>query len=646
MASKRLSLEEILGRLMAQNYQEWDQALRRVAEAQILHEVIVAVKAGCSVYSAIEGILSQVRANARAARVTDLSAALDVREGSSGLLVNASKLQAVEHSLMSKQEEEDNALEGLRAEYMEQVEAVAADLQAAEQEAEQPGNGKEKKQKQPKKARKGHIMTEAARRVGPKPQHPLEIQVERTEARMRWRSWKRLELNALELAAYLTSDEGGRKLRLQYGRNGKSELEEVRKPNGGEEEEPSAKARGKRLASSPTTQGEKRAKLSANGNGTAPLGESEKVVKELHDVRMELGLVNDSLGLYAAGPSIRRSRRQAGIDADSDAEVEIDPAELAQQLENAKVFIRTFKEAIRHKDCQEKAKKVQDTADAEANELYGRLKFVKAQSSSKGSDVEQTNPTSCPICFDDLADVRQTITRCNHRFCSACIHEALIAQGAQATCPLCRTPLTEADLFDAVSEEEAAAQREMQARNQQAAEEYGSKIAVMLEELAIMRDFDPGAKAIVFSSWGRLLRLVGEALTANSVGHTTLAGVTLAKREEALRLFAADPNCTVLTVLLSSSSGAAGLTLTSASVAFLMEPCINPGLEAQASARIFRLGQTRPTRVIRLVAQDTVDLAVLEQQKRKAESGSAGMLADEADQGTLVTLAERLRDMP
>lgn len=27
-----------------------------------------------------------------------------------------------------------------------------------------------------------------------------------------------------------------------------------------------------------------------------------------------------------------------------------------------------------------------------------------------------------------------------------------------------------------------------------------------------MREADPGAKAVVFSSWGRLLRLVGDAL--------------------------------------------------------------------------------------------------------------------------------------
>ena len=38
------------------------------------------------------------------------------------------------------------------------------------------------------------------------------------------------------------------------------------------------------------------------------------------------------------------------------------------------------------------------------------------------------------------------------------------------------------------------------------------------------------------------------------------------------------------------AGGAAGLTLTVANTVFLMEPALNPGLEAQAASRIYRLG--------------------------------------------------------
>ena len=39
-----------------------------------------------------------------------------------------------------------------------------------------------------------------------------------------------------------------------------------------------------------------------------------------------------------------------------------------------------------------------------------------------------------------------------------------------------------------------------------------AQVSVLLSELAAMRAADPGAKAVVFSSWGRLLKLVGDAL--------------------------------------------------------------------------------------------------------------------------------------
>ena len=45
--------------------------------------------------------------------------------------------------------------------------------------------------------------------------------------------------------------------------------------------------------------------------------------------------------------------------------------------------------------------------------------------------------------------------------------------------------------------------------------------------------------------------------------------------------------------------------------------------------------------VIRLLAEDTVDALVVEQQRYKMEA-DAGVLADDIDNGTIVTLAEKL----
>ena len=51
------------------------------------------------------------------------------------------------------------------------------------------------------------------------------------------------------------------------------------------------------------------------------------------------------------------------------------------------------------------------------------------------------------------------------------------------------------------------------------------------------------------------------------------------------------PLCQVF--LLSMRSGAVGLNLTSSNHVFLMEPVMNPALEAQAIGRSWRMGQVR-----------------------------------------------------
>ncbi|EFJ47333.1 hypothetical protein VOLCADRAFT_92108 [Volvox carteri f. nagariensis] len=212
----------------------------------------------------------------------------------------------------------------------------------------------------------------------------------------------------------------------------------------------------------------------------------------------------------------------------------------------------------------------------------------------------------------------RTITKCGHTFCTDCIHDIVQDTGA-APCPICRRQLTRDDLFDSVPEEEA---EEDDATDPGLGNgEFGAKVSALLEELDRMATSDPCSKALVFSSWGRLLRLVQEALLANNVRCASMVGGNPAARQAALQSFLHDPTCRVLLLLKSHSGGAAGLSLTVAHTAFMLEPAVNPGLEAQAAARICRLGQDRPTRVIRIIAKHTVEDRVLAMQQYKQQLG-------------------------
>jgi len=71
--------------------------------------------------------------------------------------------------------------------------------------------------------------------------------------------------------------------------------------------------------------------------------------------------------------------------------------------------------------------------------------------------------------------------------------------------------------------------------------------------------------------------------------------------------------------LISLKAGGTGLNLTQADYCFLLDPWWNPAVEAQAIARIHRIGQNSEVNVYRLIARDTVEQKVRVLQARKGQ---------------------------
>ena len=95
-----------------------------------------------------------------------------------------------------------------------------------------------------------------------------------------------------------------------------------------------------------------------------------------------------------------------------------------------------------------------------------------------------------------------------------------------------------------------------------------------------------------------MLDILAAALIRNAVKFEVLETARL-KGSKALARFRNDVSVRALLLLLKN--GAQGLTLTEASHVILLEPVLNPAVEAQAINRIHRIGQTRSTRVYRLL---------------------------------------------
>jgi superfamily II DNA or RNA helicase len=149
---------------------------------------------------------------------------------------------------------------------------------------------------------------------------------------------------------------------------------------------------------------------------------------------------------------------------------------------------------------------------------------------------------------------------------------------------------------------------------------------VKADELAALLDdlfAEPTAKAVVFSQWTRTHEIVIRRLEARGLGYVSFhGGVPSDKRPAVVERFRDDPACRVF---LSTDAGSSGLNLQHASTLVNMDLPWNPAVLEQRVARIHRIGQARPVRIINFVAKGTIEEGMLSVLAFK-RSLSAGIL--------------------
>ncbi|MBU0910845.1 MAG: DEAD/DEAH box helicase, partial [Proteobacteria bacterium] len=127
----------------------------------------------------------------------------------------------------------------------------------------------------------------------------------------------------------------------------------------------------------------------------------------------------------------------------------------------------------------------------------------------------------------------------------------------------------------------------------------------ILDELCIQS----GLKAVVFSQWELMTRMVEERLRRMKLGFVRLhGGVPTAKRGELMDRFREDDS---VQVFLSTDAGGVGLNLQSGSVLINLDVPWNPAVLEQRNGRVHRLGQTRKVQIINMVAADSYEEHVL-----------------------------------
>lgn len=153
--------------------------------------------------------------------------------------------------------------------------------------------------------------------------------------------------------------------------------------------------------------------------------------------------------------------------------------------------------------------------------------------------------------------------------------------------------------------------------------EQSAKRTLLRQTLASV--IDEGHRALVFSQWPSLLKRVVTDLDALGVDHLYLDGSTTERG--GLQARWNDPSGPPV-FLISLKAGGTGLNLIGADVVIHLDPWWNPQVEAQATDRAHRIGQTKPVMVYKLVARGTVEEKILELQDRKRSLFEAAVDGD------------------
>lgn len=157
-----------------------------------------------------------------------------------------------------------------------------------------------------------------------------------------------------------------------------------------------------------------------------------------------------------------------------------------------------------------------------------------------------------------------------------------------------------------------------------------AKLQVFLELAEELRE--NGHRALVFSQFVDFLEIVRQALDERGFRYQYLDGST-PKRHRQTRVSEFQSGDMEL-FLISLKAGGFGLNLTGADYVIHLDPWWNPAVEAQATDRAHRIGQSRPVTVYRLVTKASIEERIFELHKEKRAIADA-LLEDAGESSAL-----------
>ncbi|KAJ5536839.1 hypothetical protein N7513_010025 [Penicillium frequentans] len=261
------------------------------------------------------------------------------------------------------------------------------------------------------------------------------------------------------------------------------------------------------------------------------------------------------------------------------------------------------------------------------------------------------------------------LTVCGHKYCTDCLR---LWWRQHRTCPMCKRPLKYNDFHQitykpqelVAQEEESAIKFDHERHSKNAIYSdissgllneiknidlngsFGTKIDTLARHIIWLREYDPGAKSIIFSQYKNFLEVLQRALHRFKIVSSSVdypGGIESFKKDPAVECF-----------LLHGKAQSSGLTLINATHVFLCEPLINTAIELQAIARVHRIGQHHPTTVWMYLVSGTVEESIYELsvarrlahiiEKEKQEKSARSTFPEDFDESLINDLTETAID--
>ncbi|KAF5381928.1 hypothetical protein D9757_007567 [Collybiopsis confluens] len=152
--------------------------------------------------------------------------------------------------------------------------------------------------------------------------------------------------------------------------------------------------------------------------------------------------------------------------------------------------------------------------------------------------------------------------------------------------------------------------------------DYCGKWEVLRTLLEDMRK-DPTNKVLIFTKSVRLLKILDNYLNLQPYKHLCFSGETPQKERMGLiDQFHEDPD--IFVFLISTMAGGTGLNLVGANKVVIFDPHWNPAHDLQAMDRAYRIGQTRPVTIYRLLGAGALEELIYACQVYKQQQMAIG----------------------